>query len=73
MIKSIWSNALEGNSLTENETKVLIEDGLTVGGGPLRDRVGAVDHAKAYDYMFTLLESKVIREEDILMGEIYSN
>ena len=32
-----WSsNALEGNTLTESETKVLIEDGLTIGGKPLR-------------------------------------
>ena len=31
------SNALEGNTLTESETKVLLEDGLTVGGKPLRD------------------------------------
>lgn len=31
------SNALEGNFLTESETKVLLEDGLTVGGKPLRD------------------------------------
>ena len=30
------SNVLEGNSLTESETKVLIEDGLTVGGRPLQ-------------------------------------
>ena len=27
------SNALEGNSLTESETKVILEDGLTVWGG----------------------------------------
>jgi len=28
-----WSsNALEGNTYTESETKVLLEDGLTVGG-----------------------------------------
>lgn len=60
------SNALEGNSLTESETKVLIEDGLTVGGRPLRDMFEAVDHAKAYDYMFTLLENKEITERDIL-------
>ena len=60
------SNALEGNSLTESETKVLIEDGLTVGGRPLRDMFEAVDHAKAYDYMFTLLENKEITEKDIL-------
>ena len=31
------SNALEGNSLTESETKVVIEDGLTIGGKPLKD------------------------------------
>ena len=60
------SNALEGNSLTMSETKVLIEDGLTVGGRPLRDMFEAVDHTKAYDYMFTLLGNKEIREEDIL-------
>mgnify|MGYP000867458407 FL=1 len=60
------SNALEGNSLTESETKVLIEDGLTVGGRPLRDMFEAVDHAKAYDYMFTLLGNKEIVEKDIL-------
>ncbi|MFA5537019.1 MAG: Fic family protein [Bacillota bacterium] len=60
------SNALEGNSLTESETKVLIEDGLTVGGRPLRDMLEAVDHAKAYDYMFTLLGNKEIAEKDIL-------
>lgn len=60
------SNALEGNSLTESETKVLIEDGLTVGGRPLRDMFEAVDHAKAYDYMFTLIRNKEITEKDIL-------
>ena len=29
------SNAIEGNSLTESETKVVIEDGLTLEGKPL--------------------------------------
>lgn len=33
------SNALEGNSLAESETKVVIEDGLTISGKPLKDRV----------------------------------
>ena len=36
------SNALEGNSLTESETKVVIEDGLTIEGKPLRDHYEAV-------------------------------
>ena len=45
------SNALEGNTLTLTETKVLLEDGLTVNGKPLRDCYEAVGHARAYDFM----------------------
>jgi len=51
------SNALEGNTLTISETKVLLEDGLTVGGKPIRDCYEAVGHGKAYDYMLTLARS----------------
>jgi len=60
------SNALEGNSLTEVETKVLLEDGLTVGGKPLRDTFEAIGHAEAYDFMFTLLRNRAITESDAL-------
>ncbi|HEX9060156.1 MAG TPA: Fic family protein, partial [Clostridia bacterium] len=59
-------NALEGNTLTESETKVLLEDGLTAGGKPLRYTFEAVGHAKAYDFMFTLLKNRAITERDIL-------
>ena len=62
-----WSsNALEGNTLTESETKVLLEDGLTVGGKPLRFTFEAIGHAKAYDFMFTLLKNRTITERDVL-------
>lgn len=59
------SNALEGNSLTESETKVVLEDGLTVGGKPLRDYLEAVGHSKAYDFMYELILSDSITEADI--------
>lgn len=66
------SNALEGNSLTESETKVLLEDGLTVGGKPLRDVFEAVDHAKAYDYMFSVCRERRIDEQAVLkMHELF--
>jgi len=51
------SNALEGNSLTLSETKVLLEDGITVGGKPIRDCYEATGHAKAYDFMLELARS----------------
>lgn len=60
------SNALEGNSLTESETKVVIEDGLTIEGKPLRDVYEAVGHAHAYDYIHTLAANKPLEEPDIL-------
>ena len=52
------SNALEGNSLTLSETKVLLEDGITIGGKPIRDCYEATGHAKAYDYMLSLARSE---------------
>ena len=61
-----WSsNALEGNSLTETETKVLLEDGLTVGGKPIRDYYEATGHAKAYDYIYTLMQGEEIGEAQL--------
>jgi len=60
------SNALEGNSLTETETKIVLEDGLTIGGKPLKDHLEAVGHSQAYDFMFSLIKSNLFTEQDIL-------
>ena len=60
------SNALEGNSLTETETKVVIEEGITIGGKPLRDHYEAVGHSDAYDLLLRLAVGKEIVAADIL-------
>ena len=62
------SNAIEGNTLTLSETKVLLEDGLTVGGKPIRDYYEATGHGKAYDYMLSSAKDQnvLISEEQIL-------
>lgn len=60
------SNALEGNSLTETETKVVLEDGLTIGGKPLRDHLEALGHSQAYDFMFSLIKQNLFTEQDVL-------
>ena len=59
------SNALEGNSLTISETKVVIEDGLTIAGKPLKDHYEATGHSDAFDHMYALATGKKITEEDI--------
>ena len=61
-----WSsNALEGNSLTETETKVVLEDGITIGGKPVRDHLEAIGHAEAFDCLYSLARKKTINERDI--------
>lgn len=59
------SNALEGNSLTLVETKIVIEDGLTVAGKPLRDHLEAQGHAEAFDRMLALAHNRAISEDDV--------
>lgn len=59
------SNALEGNSLTETETKIVIEDGITIGGKPVRDHLEALGHSEAYDLLFRLAKGQEITEANI--------
>jgi Fic family protein len=45
------SNAIEGNTLTAAETTLVIEQGITVAGKPLRDHLEAIDHYEAIRYV----------------------
>ncbi|SFL33780.1 Fic/DOC family protein [Gracilibacillus orientalis] len=45
------SNAIEGNTLSLMETKMVLEEGLTIGGKQLREHFEAINHAEAIDYI----------------------
>ena len=60
------SNALEGNSLTLTETKIIIEDGITIGGKPMKDHLEVLGHSDAYDLLYDLATNKEITEKEIL-------
>jgi Fic family protein len=45
------SNAIEGNTLTAAETTLVIEQGITIGGKPLKDHMEAIDHYDAIRYV----------------------
>ena len=59
------SNALEGNTLSLVETKVVLEDGITIGGKPLKDHYETVGHAKAFDEIIKVSQNKTFTEADI--------
>ena len=44
------SNAIEGNTLTMNETKVILE-GITVGGKTMREHLEVINHRDAISYV----------------------
>jgi Fic family protein len=60
------SNALEGNSLTISETKVIIEDGLTIGGKSIKEHNEVLGHSNAYSLLKQLSNGNQILERDIL-------
>ena len=50
------SNGIEGNSLTLKETFLVINEGITVKGKPLKDHLEAKNHYEALEYLSNLVE-----------------
>jgi Fic family protein len=60
------SNAIEGNTLTQSETQIVIEKGITIGGKPLKDHLEAINHVEAIDFIRDLaMDERAITEWDI--------
>lgn len=59
------SNAIEGSTLDIIETKIIIEDGITINGKSVKEHLEVLGHSEAYDFIYTLLENKYITENDI--------
>lgn len=79
------STAIEGNTLTLMETKVVLEDGISIGGKELREIYEVVNHKKAYHYVKKCineekqLDENIVKDihalltENIIVGGIYRN
>lgn len=60
------SDAIEGNTLTLQETKLVLEEGVTIGGKPLKDHLEAKNDAEAFDLMVKLVHAKKPLSQDII-------
>lgn len=60
------STAIEGNTLTLMETKVLLEDGISIGGKHLRELYEAVNHRNAYRYVKECIQNELSLNEKIV-------
>lgn len=52
------SNAIEGNTLTLMETRLVLQDGITIGGKSLREHFEAINHRDAIDYIMSIVGSQ---------------
>lgn len=53
------SNAIEGNTLTLSETKVVLENGITIKGKPLKDHLETINHKEAIEFIEELLAKQI--------------
>lgn len=61
------SNSIEGNTLTLQETKMVIEDGFTIIGKSLREHFEVVNHQEAIEFVESLASNEyVLNKLDIL-------
>ncbi|RIV25025.1 Fic family protein [Fibrisoma montanum] len=61
------SNRIEGNTLTLRETDLVLNEGLTIGGKPLKDHLEAINHRDALDYMKDIVQQRVNLSERVLL------
>ncbi|MBD2459464.1 Fic family protein [Oscillatoria sp. FACHB-1407] len=50
------SNALEGNTLTQSETELVLTTGITIGGKTLQEHLEVIGHAEAIAYIEALAQ-----------------
>lgn len=79
------STAIEGNTLTLMETKLVLEDRISVGGKRLRELYEPLNHEKAFHYVKDCigkgyaLDEKIIKDihamlmQNIMVGGVYRN
>ena len=61
------SNSLEGNTLSLNETQMVLQDGVTIRGKSLREHFEVKNHEKALNYLYQLCSSTdTLNSRDIL-------
>lgn len=53
------SNRIEGNTLTLQETELVVNEGVTIAGKSMREHLEAINHAEAIDYFKDFAKSEL--------------
>lgn len=61
------SNRIEGNTLTLQETALVVKEGITISGKSMTEHLEAINHAEAVDFIIDLIREKEILDRRSLM------
>lgn len=65
------SNAIEGTKLSLKETELVIEQGLTIKGIPIKDHLEAINHKEAILFLEELVKTKKFKIDTLLIRQIH--
>jgi Fic family protein len=61
------SNKIEGNTLTLQETDLVVNEGITISGKSMREHLEAINHQEAIDYIKELVKGKITISERVVL------
>ena len=61
------SNRIEGNTLTLQETHLVVNEGITIGGKTMREHLEALNHQEAIDLMEALVQNATVLNKAVLL------
>lgn len=68
VVLTYHSNAIEGNTLDLKQTRLVLEEGLPVGGHTMREYVETLNHAAAFDYLEQLVSAERPLDADAVLN-----
>jgi Fic family protein len=60
------SNAIEGNTLNKQETHLILNEGITIGGKSMREHLEVTNHGSAMEHVRRLVDSEADFTEDAI-------
>ena len=61
------SNRIEGNTLSLQETHLVVNEGITIGGKTMREHLEAINHQEAIDLMEGLVQNATVLNKAVLL------
>lgn len=65
------SNAIEGNSLTLRETWLVLQEGITIKGKPLKDHLEVRNHQDALGFLYEIASGKRCTISEYLIRQLH--